>query len=115
MDVVRWDASNDGPLSEAALARKLEKLGYGVNCYVYPPGTHFPAHSHSVDKMDAVVSGRFRIQMGKDSVILEAGDAMAVPAGAEHSAEVVGGEAVISLDGISNVAAGGGVAHNRGA
>ena len=100
MDVLRWDMSTDGTLSEAALARKLERLGYRVNSYVYPPGTYFPSHTHNVDKMDAVVSGRFRISMGKDSVILEAGDAVAVPAGVEHSAEVMGTEAVLSLDGI---------------
>jgi hypothetical protein len=42
--------------------------------------------------MDAVVSGDLRIQMGKDTVILEAG--------AEHSAEGVGTQPVVSLDGM---------------
>lgn len=100
VDVLRWDASTDGPLTAAALVRKLENLGYAVNHYVYPPGTYFPSHTHAVDKMDAVVSGRFRITLGADSVILGRGDAVAVPAGAAHSAEVVGNEPVVSLDGI---------------
>jgi len=100
MDVLRWVASTDGPLSEAALARKLEKLGYAVNSYVYSPGTYFAPHTHGVDKMDAVVSGRFRITMGADSVVLGPGEAIAVPAGTEHSAEVVVAEPVVSLDGI---------------
>jgi mannose-6-phosphate isomerase-like protein (cupin superfamily) len=38
--------------------------------------------------------------MGNESVILEAGDAVRVPRGAEHSAEVVGDEEVLSLDAI---------------
>jgi mannose-6-phosphate isomerase-like protein (cupin superfamily) len=100
MDVLRWNTPTDGTLTEAALAGKLERLGYRVNRYVYAPGTHFPSHLHHVDKMDAVVSGRFRITMGKHSVILEAGDALAVPAGVEHSAEVMGNEGVVSLDGV---------------
>jgi mannose-6-phosphate isomerase-like protein (cupin superfamily) len=33
-------------------------------------------------------------------VILEAGDCLHVPRGAEHSAEVVGDEPVVSLDGV---------------
>lgn len=52
------------------------------------------------DKIDGVLSGRFRIAIGGESVILEAGDFIRVPRGAVHSAEVVGGESVVSLDAI---------------
>ncbi len=98
MKIESWDAERDGPLSEAALRRKLDRRGYRVSRYVYPPGTHFPDHSHGVDKIDAVLSGRFRMRMGDDEAILEAGDCLAVPRGVVHSAEVVGNEPVISLD-----------------
>ncbi|HET6676426.1 MAG TPA: cupin domain-containing protein, partial [Nitrospiraceae bacterium] len=57
-------------------------------------------HSHSTDKMDAVVSGRFRMAMEGREIILEAGDMLAVPAGVVHSAEVMGNEPVVSLDGV---------------
>jgi quercetin dioxygenase-like cupin family protein len=97
--IERWSPT-DGPLDEAALVRKLEARGYDVSRYVYPPGTRFPPHAHAVDKMDAVVSGRFRIGMGGRSFVLEAGDLLAVPRGAVHEAEVVGDEAVVSLDGV---------------
>jgi quercetin dioxygenase-like cupin family protein len=98
MEVVRWSQDRDGPLSEAGLRRKLERLGYSVSRYVYSPGTSFPEHSHGIDKMDGVLSGRFRIRMGGREVVLEAGDCVHVPRGAVHSAEVVGDEAVVSLD-----------------
>jgi quercetin dioxygenase-like cupin family protein len=39
--------------------------------------------------------------MTSESVVLKAGDFIHVPAGAEHSAEVIGGEAVVSLDGVA--------------
>ncbi len=92
--------NGDAAPTEAALRRKLEQLGYAVNRYVYPPGTHFPPHTHSVDKIDAVVSGEFRITMGGESVVLQAGDYVFVPKGIEHEAEVVGDTAVLSLDAV---------------
>ncbi len=79
---------------------KLEAMGYRVSRYVYPPGTHFPPHTHGVDKVDAVLSGRFRMSMRGRSVVLEAGDMLAVPAGVVHEAEVVGDEPVVSLDAV---------------
>lgn len=100
MQVERWNTERDGSLSEAALRRKLEQLGYSVCRYTYPPGTFFPPHTHAQDKMDAVLSGRFRIRMGGDEVVLEAGDAVHVPRGAEHSAEVAGTQPVVSLDAV---------------
>ena len=89
-------------LSEAALRRKLEARGYSVSRYTYPPGTCFPDHSHGVDKIDAVLAGRFRMTMGELDVVLEAGDCLAVPRGAVHSARVVGNESVVSLDAVKD-------------
>lgn len=100
MDVERWDEERDGPYSEDALRRKLEQRGYRVTRYTYPPGTVFPDHTHAVEKVDAVVAGRFRMTTADGEVILEAGDALQVPAGTVHSAEVVGNEPVVSLDAV---------------
>lgn len=100
MRVERWDAEWDGPLSEKALWQELEERGYRVTRYVYAPGTSFPEHTHAIDKIDAVVSGRFRMTMEGEAAVLEAGDCLAVPRGAVHSAEVLGDEPVVSLDAI---------------
>jgi quercetin dioxygenase-like cupin family protein len=99
MKVDHWQAEG-GPLTEQALKTKLQRLGYSVTRYVYPPGTYFPDHTHNVEKIDAVASGQFRIAMGDDSVILRAGDFVRVPRGMTHRAEVVGDEPVISLDAV---------------
>ena len=93
-----WDPERDGVISEAALRRKLERRGYRVVRYVYPPGTDFPPHAHDVDKIDAVLSGRFRMRIGAEEAILGAGDCLFVPRDAVHSAAVVGEEPVVSLD-----------------
>lgn len=99
MKVDHWQAE-DGSLTEQALRNKLQRLGYSVSCYVYPPGTYFPDHTHATDKIDAVIAGQLRIAMGDDSVILKAGDFIQVPRGAVHSAEVIGDQPVVSLDAV---------------
>lgn len=98
--VEHWQAEKDGALSESSMRRKLEQLGYRVARYIYSPGTFFPDHTHAIDKIDAVLSGSLRIAMGDDSVVLKTGDFIHVPAGAVHSAEVMGSESVVSLDAI---------------
>ncbi len=100
LDLESWNTAEDGELSETALRRKLQARGYQVTRYVYPPGTYFPDHSHQDDKIDAVLSGRFRMVMQGESVILGAGDTLVVPRDMVHSAEVVGDEPVVSLDAV---------------
>lgn len=95
-----WDTIRDGDLTEEAMRAKLERLGYSVNVYTYPPGTEFPDHSHGEDKIDGVLSGQFRLTMNGRSEILRAGDLVEVPAGVVHSAEVVGDMPVVSLDAV---------------
>lgn len=100
LTIEHWDETHDGALSEQRLRDKLLARGYQVYRYVYPPGTAFPAHTHANDKIDAVLSGRFRMTMHGQSVVLQAGDCLVVPRGVLHSAEVVGDEPVVSLDAV---------------
>jgi len=100
LQVEHWNVEIDGKLTGSALRVRLEARGYAVTRYAYPSGTCFPDHSHDVDKIDAVLSGRFLLKVQGRSIILEAGDALAVPRGIVHSAEVVGDETVVSLDAV---------------
>lgn len=100
MRLNRWDEAKDGELGLDTFTRKLERLGYKVTRYVYPPGTYFAPHRHPMDKMDAVFSGRFRVSMEGETAVLGPGEAVRIPKGVEHSAEVVGDEVVVSLDGV---------------
>ena len=102
MSVHHWDPQTDGELSEKALRRKLEAQGYSVTRYVYPPGTHFPEHTHSVDKIDAVLSGQFELVVSGQCAVLGPGEWISVPRGVRHTASVVGDEAVVSLDAVKN-------------
>lgn len=85
---------------ENALFTKLKSLGYRCTRYTYPPGTVFPEHSHSTDKIDAVLSGCLRITTQNDQADLGPGDYVLIPRGLVHRAEVIGKEAVVSLDGV---------------
>jgi quercetin dioxygenase-like cupin family protein len=96
----RWNSALDGAFSERALRAKLEALGYQVARYVYPPGTVFPDHAHGVDKIDAVVSGRFRLIIGGHVALLGPGEWVDVPRGVMHNATVMGDEPVVSFDAI---------------
>lgn len=100
MQVERWDEEREGRLTEMAFRAKLERQGYSVSRYVYPPGTSFPDHTHDVDKIDAVLSGEFLITTADGAVVLRPGDFIHVPHGSVHSAEVVGSETVVSLDAV---------------
>jgi mannose-6-phosphate isomerase-like protein (cupin superfamily) len=100
MSVHHWNPTLDGKFSEAALRAKLERLGYRLARYVYPPGTVFPDHKHGVDKVDAVVSGRFRLVIGGHVVVLGPGEWVDVPRGVVHNATVHGEEPVVSFEAI---------------
>jgi len=95
----RWNPA-DGPLTESALRAKLEGLGYRVAKYVYEPGTVFPDHTHGVDKIDAVLAGRFRLVVRGHMKVLGPGEWIEIPRGTVHNATVVGDEPVISLDAV---------------
>jgi quercetin dioxygenase-like cupin family protein len=98
--VRRWNEAVDGPPSESAVRAKLEALGYRVARYTYEAGTVFPDHTHGVDKIDAVISGRFRLVVGGHLHMLGPGDWIEVPRGAVHNASVIGTEPVASLDAV---------------
>ena len=100
MPVRRWNAALEGPVSEGALRTRLEAMGYRVARYTYEPGTLFPDHTHGVHKIDAVISGRFRLVVGGHLVVLGPGDWVEIPRGAVHSATVLGDEPVVALDAI---------------
>ena len=98
--VRHWNETIDGPLDQNTLRKKLENEGYRVNIYTYSAGTFFGNHKHGVSKIDAVLSGTFRIGMDGKFIDLKAGDWVEVPAGAVHSAEVLGKKPVVSLDAV---------------
>lgn len=50
------------------MLRKLQDEGYGTTVYTFGPGTVFGEHSHSMDKKDAILGGKFLFRMGGEEV-----------------------------------------------
>ncbi len=98
MAIDHWNEDVEGPFSEEALRRKLERRGFRVERCVYAPGTVFPEHAHEIDRLSGVVSGRLRLKLEGRAYVLEAGDCLAVPRAVVHGAEVVGDGSVVCLD-----------------
>ena len=97
MDIESWN-SDWGKLNESNMRKRLEDEGFSVITYTYSPGTYFSEHSHTVDKKDTVLSGKFKMTALGKKFILGPGDMLLVPAGTIHTAEVIGDDSVISLD-----------------
>ena len=94
--VQRWGGS---PPTETAI-RQLY-AAEGVQPYAWGNGRHdtYAVHDHSYEKVLRVVQGsiRFDLPHRGESVELEPGDTLILPAGVAHSA-VVGPDGVICLE-----------------
>lgn len=63
LKVEKWNEEKDGKLSESSLEQKLRRQGYKFIRYDFPPGMHFPDHTHGVSKKDAILRGQMKFCM----------------------------------------------------
>jgi mannose-6-phosphate isomerase-like protein (cupin superfamily) len=96
--VERWDARKDGPLTEAALQRKIEALGFEVTTRTYPAGVALTTTADARHSIEAVVRGLVKLTVDGEPSILTAGDIAFVPRGAVRRVEVVGTTAALCLE-----------------
>jgi quercetin dioxygenase-like cupin family protein len=58
----------------------------------FAPGTSFPRHSHPGEEIAYVVAGKLEYRLdGRPATILQAGDALFIPAGTVHGVTNLGG------------------------
>ncbi|OFW23305.1 MAG: hypothetical protein A3G21_10390 [Acidobacteria bacterium RIFCSPLOWO2_12_FULL_66_21] len=100
MRIDRWDVRRDGPLSEAALQRKLQALGYQVTARTYSSGSASPTCTDSKERIEAVVHGLVKVSIDGEAAILTAGDVVYVPRGAVRRVEVVGTNSAHCLEAV---------------
>lgn len=98
LKVEKWDEEKDGKLSESSLEQKLRRQGYKFIRYDFPPGMHFPDHTHGVSKKDAILRGQMKFCMYGQTVILGPGDMIQVPQDRVHNATVVGKDFLVFYD-----------------
>lgn len=58
-------------------------------------GAVVPEHGHPHEQITVVISGRLRFRLGGDESVMGPGEAVAIPAGARHSAVAEGGPCVV--------------------
>lgn len=96
----KWDQQTDGEISETAIRSKMTKRGCTtVDKYTYSIGCYFPEHTHQWPKLDAVVTGTLRIVLEGVAHDLGPGDMIHIPKGTVHTAQVMGNQNCVSLDG----------------
>ena len=96
--IERWDARRDGPLTEAALQRKIERLGYEVTTRTYPAGVALTTTADPRQGIEGVVRGLVKVTIDGEPAILTAGDIAFVPRGAVRRVEVVGSSPALCLE-----------------
>ena len=98
MRVERWYVERDGALSEVAIQRKIESLGFTVTSRLYPAGrVEFPALAGQ-PCVSAVVRGLVKMTIDGEPTYLAPGDIAFIPAGAQRSLEVIGSSAPLCLE-----------------
>lgn len=83
----------------AMLRLKLAEGGYRVFQWRDQPGAYYGSHKHPEAQSHWVISGELEITVHSRTYVLAAGDGDFMPAGTEHSARVVGDEALVYLIG----------------
>ena len=81
-----------------AIKHKLRDEGYNIYVYSYPGGMCFPHHVHAHDTIHIVLSGTLKVSLNGTEHILQQGERFLIPAGHDHSAEVLGDLAVVCVD-----------------
>lgn len=101
MRVNPWDQHSDGPLSEAAVQRKLRRLGYDPFPRSNPTGVIVSARIHNCERAAAVVAGLLKVTIDAETVILTAGDIVSIPRGAQSRIEPIGNAPVVCIEAVS--------------
>ena len=96
--IERWDVRRDGALSEAALQRKIEMLGFEVTTRTYPAGVALTTTADPRHCIEGVVRGLVKLTIDGEPSILTAGDIAFVPRGAVRRVEVVGTSTALCLE-----------------
>ena len=96
--IERWDVRKDGPLSEAALQRKIEALGFDVTTRTYPAGVSLTTTADHRYGIEGVVRGLVKLTIDGEPTILAAGDIAYVPRGAVRRVEVIGTTTALCLE-----------------
>ena len=94
--LIRWPESA-GQITINKIRARLEQEGLSPTRFEMVPGDAYSDHAHPETEIRWVVSGRMRILVNHEEIILEPGDRLDLAANVVHSADVFGEEVVVTL------------------
>jgi quercetin dioxygenase-like cupin family protein len=94
--ITHWPA-DAGQVTINKIRARLEQEGLYPSRFDMVPGDSYGDHSHPEAEIRWVVSGRMRLCIGGEELILTPGDRLDLAAGVVHSADVVGDEVVVTV------------------
>ena len=94
--VTHWPA-DAGQITINKIRARLEQEGLRPYRFELVPGDLYGDHAHPEAEIRWVVSGRMRILVDREEIILEPGDRLDLAANVVHSADVFGEEVVVTL------------------
>ncbi len=94
--ITSWPA-DAGQVTINKIRARLEQEGLRPSRFEMAPGDVYGDHSHPEAEIRWVVSGRMRVHVDREELILEPGDRLDLAANVVHCANVVGDEVVVAL------------------
>jgi quercetin dioxygenase-like cupin family protein len=94
--VTRWPA-DAGQVTINKIRARLEREGLSPFRFDMIPGDSYPDHSHSEAEIRWVASGKMRIVIRNEEIVLGPGDRLDLAPKVAHSADVVGDDVVVTV------------------
>ncbi len=73
------------PVDREAVASDWRDRGYSCGLFVDPPGQEWNNFVHDVNELVIVAEGKLEMSVGDASFVVEEGDEVFIPKGANHS------------------------------
>ena len=96
-DPIRWDDLPEEPVNALVTRRVMHTPAMTIIQLSYKQGGIVPLHHHVHEQVTMVLSGSVQMKMGGQSVVVNAGESLAVPSNAPHLAEALEDTTVIEV------------------
>ena len=94
---IRWADLPEEPVNALVSRRVMHTPAMTIIQLSYKQGGIVPLHHHVHDQVTTVLSGSVQMQMGGQSIIVGAGESLAVPSNAPHLAEALEDATVVEV------------------
>jgi quercetin dioxygenase-like cupin family protein len=94
---IRWSDLPEQPINALVSRRVMHTPAMTIIQLSYKQGGIVPLHHHVHEQVTMVLSGSVQMKMGGQSVIVGAGESLAVPSNAPHLAEALEDSTVVEV------------------